>query len=95
VTERPAPSAGSLMRVTESAKMSYTAIIRDQFEVTRNEVRHMPTGASFRSYPGLDKVVASVKWGECGCFLPSGESYSSEDVEAMARSLMAEHASVR
>jgi hypothetical protein len=70
--------------------MSYTAVTRDQFEVKRNEVRHRPTGASFTSYPGLDKVIASVKWGKCGRVLPSGENYSSEDVEAMARSLMLE-----
>jgi hypothetical protein len=70
--------------------MSYSEIIRDQFQVTRNEVRHTPTGASFRSYPGLDKVIASVKLGGCGRFLPSGENYSSDDVEAMARLLMVE-----
>jgi hypothetical protein len=70
--------------------MSYTAVTRDQFEVTRNEVRHKPTGASFTSYPGLDKVICSVKWAKCGSVLPSGENYSCEDVEAMARSLMLE-----
>jgi hypothetical protein len=70
--------------------MSYTAVTRDQFEVSRNEVRHKPTGASFTSYPGLDKVIASVKWGKCGRVLPSGENYSSEEVEAMAKSLMLE-----
>jgi hypothetical protein len=75
--------------------MAYTAITPDQFEVTRNEVRHKPTGAAFRSYPGLDKVIASVKWGKCGCVLPSGENYSCEEVEVMARSLMAEQTSAR
>ena len=70
--------------------MSYTAVTRDQFEVARNEVTHKPTGASFTSYPGLDKVIGSVKWGSCGRVLPSGENYSCEEVEAMARSLMAE-----
>jgi hypothetical protein len=70
--------------------MTYTVVTRDQFEVTRNEVRHKPTGASFTSYPGLDKVIASVKWGKCGRVLPSGENYSCEDVEAMAKSLMLE-----
>jgi hypothetical protein len=70
--------------------MSYTTVRREQFEVTRNEVRHKPTGALFTSYPGLDKVIGSVKWGKCGAVLPSGENYSCEDVEAMARSLMRE-----
>jgi hypothetical protein len=70
--------------------MSYTAVVRDQFQVTRNEVRHTPTGASFRSYPGLDKVIAGVNLGSCGRFLPSGENYSSDDVGVMARLLMVE-----
>jgi hypothetical protein len=70
--------------------MSYTAITRDQYEVTRNEVIHKPTGATFTSYPGLDKVIASVKWGSCGLILPSGENYSCEEVEALAKVLMAE-----
>jgi hypothetical protein len=74
--------------------MSYTAVTRDQFEVTRNEVRHRPTGALFTSYPGLDKVIASVKWGKCGRVLPSGENYSSDEVEAMARTLMLEQPGV-
>jgi hypothetical protein len=68
--------------------MAYTAIVRGQFDVMPNEIRHRPTGASFRSYPGLDKVIASVKLGGCGRFLPSGENYSCDDVEAMARLLM-------
>jgi hypothetical protein len=70
--------------------MSYTAVTRDQFEVTRNEVRHKPTGATFTSYPGLEKVISSVKWGSCGLMLPSGENYSCEEVEALANVLMAE-----
>jgi hypothetical protein len=68
--------------------MSYTAVTRDQFEVTRNEVRHKPTGASFASYPGLDKLICSVKWGNCGQVLSSGEDYLCEEVEVMATSLM-------
>jgi hypothetical protein len=75
--------------------MSYTAVTRDQFEVTRNEVRHRPTGAAFTSYPGLDKVICSVKWGKCGSMLPSGETYSRDDVEALARSLISEDAGNR
>jgi hypothetical protein len=70
--------------------MSYTAVTRDQFEVTRNEVRHKPTGASFTSYPGLDKIICSAKWGKCGTVLSSGENYSCEEVEAMAKWLMLE-----
>jgi hypothetical protein len=69
--------------------MSYTAVTADQFEVTRNEVRHKPTGALFTSYPGLDKVICSVKWGSCGRVLPSGGNYSCDEVEAMARVLIA------
>lgn len=68
--------------------MSYTAVTADQFEVTRNEVRHKPTGAAFTSYPGFDKVIASVKWGRCGRVLPSGENYSCDEVEAMAKLLI-------
>jgi hypothetical protein len=71
--------------------MSYTAATRDQFKVTRNEVRHKPTGATFTSYPGLDKVITSVKWGSCGLMLPSGENYSCDEVEGFAKVLMAEN----
>jgi hypothetical protein len=70
--------------------MSYTAVTRDQFTVARNEVIHKPTGATFTSYPGLGKMVAGVKWGSCGLMLPSGENYSCEEVEALAKVLMAE-----
>jgi hypothetical protein len=36
----------------------------------------------------LDKVICSVKWGRCGLMLPSGGSYSRDEVEALARELM-------
>jgi hypothetical protein len=68
--------------------MSYTAVMGDQFEVARNEVKHRPTGATFSSYPGLDRVIASVKWGRCGRVLSSGENYSCDEVEAMAKVLI-------
>ncbi len=68
--------------------MSYTKVTRDQFEFARNEVKHKPTNASFFSYPGLNKVVCSVKWGRCGFMLDSGESYSRDEVEAFAKELM-------
>jgi hypothetical protein len=54
----------------------------------RNEVRHKPTGASFTSYPGLDKVICSVKWGRCGLMLSSGDTYSRDEVEALASEIM-------
>jgi hypothetical protein len=78
-----------MVGATGSTQMLYTAVAADQFEVTRNEVRHKPTGASFTSYPGLDKVICGVKWGSCGRVLPSGESYSCDEVEAMAKVLIA------
>jgi hypothetical protein len=68
--------------------MSYTKVMRDQFEVTRNEVKHKPTNASFISYPGLNKVISSVQWGRCGFVLDSGESYSCDEVIAYAIELM-------
>jgi hypothetical protein len=68
--------------------MLHTQVTRDQFEVTSNEVKHKPTNAPFISYPGLSKVIGSVKWGQCGFVLDSGESYSRDEVEAFAKELM-------
>jgi hypothetical protein len=69
--------------------MPHTKVTRDQFEVKRNEVIHKPTGASFTSYPGLDKEIKSVNWSRCGDVLDSGEDYSRDQVGAMAKTLMA------
>jgi hypothetical protein len=69
--------------------MPYTNVTGDQFEVRPNEVRHRPTGASFTSYPGLRKIISGVNWGRCGERLPSGEDYSRDEVEAVAKTLMA------
>ncbi len=75
--------------------MPYTVVTRDQFEVERNEVRHTPSGASFTSYPGMGKVVSGVSWGRCGEQLPNGENYSRDEVEAVAKMLMAEHVNAK
>ena len=70
-----------------------TAVTRGQFVLTPNEVTHEPTGATFTSWPGLDKVIASVIWGNCRLIPPSGENDSHDKGEALARVLMAEQAS--
>jgi hypothetical protein len=70
--------------------MPYTRVTRDQFEVSRNEVLHKPTGALFTSYPGRDKEISYVNWSRCGDVLPSGEDYSREEVGLMAATLMKE-----
>ena len=60
--------------------MPYMRVTRDQFEVSRNEVLHKPTGARFTSYPGLDKEISFTNWSRCGDVLPNGEDYSRDDV---------------
>jgi len=68
--------------------MPYTSVTRDQFEVSRNEIRHKPTGAFFISDPGFDKEISKTIWGRCGDVLPKGEDYSRHGVGCMAVTLM-------
>jgi hypothetical protein len=68
----------------------YTKVTRDQFEVSRNEIRHKPTGAAFTSYPGRDKEISHINWGRCGDVLPNGDDYSRNEVGKIAAMLMAE-----
>lgn len=70
--------------------MPYSKVTRDQFDVVKNRVTHRPTGASFSSYPGLDKKIASVNWSQCGDVLSTGEDYSRDEVGRMAEELMSE-----
>lgn len=70
--------------------MPYTKVSRDQFKVSRNKVRHEPTGAEFTSYPGRDTEISGINWGRCGDVLPNGEDYSRDDVGKIAAMLMAE-----
>ena len=70
--------------------MLYTRVTRDQFEVSRNEIRHKPTGAFFISDPGFDREISKTIWGRCGDVLPNGEDYSRDGVGTMAVTLMQE-----
>jgi hypothetical protein len=70
--------------------MPHTKADRDQFEIGRNSLRHRPTNASFTSYPGRDKEIATVNWGMLGNRLHNGDDYSQDEVLKIAMELMAE-----
>ena len=59
----------------------------EEFTVQGDEVKHVPTKATFSAYPGgVD--IATCLMGHLGSVLPNGDDYNEESVWAIARQLM-------
>ena len=70
--------------------MENTLIRRDQFNITPQGIIHKPTDAAFTPNPG-DPYSGTLRKGQLGNHLPSGEEYNSEDVQRMMAELWAEY----
>ena len=62
---------------------------RDEFEVTENEVIHMPTGATWMANPG-DPMPKFFREAKLGSVLPNGDDYRPHEVREMAEQLLKE-----
>jgi hypothetical protein len=72
----------------------YTPVTEDQFEITDDGIKHVPTGCEFVPYPG-QPLSGNKHIGYLGTKLPTGEDYDPNAVEQMMRSLWSEYVSKR
>lgn len=70
--------------------MTSILVRRDQFNVTPQGVIHKPTGASLT--PGLgDSRSGTIRLGQLGNVLPTGDVYDTEEVKRIMRELWADY----
>jgi hypothetical protein len=74
----------------EEEDMASTLVRRDQFNITPQGIIHKPTDAAFTPHAG-DPYSGTVRLGQLGNQLTSGEQYSPEDVQRMIKELWAEY----
>jgi hypothetical protein len=70
--------------------MARTPVKPDQFEITDKDIKHRPTGCTFTAHPG-QPTSGTMRVGQLGNRLPSGEDYRPEDVKAMMQQLWEKH----
>jgi hypothetical protein len=58
-----------------------------EFTVGENEVKHVPTTATFYAYPAQDEI-SSYLMGHMGSVLPNGDDYEEDSIKAIAVRLM-------
>jgi hypothetical protein len=59
----------------------------DEFEIGENQVRHVPTNATFYAYDGQEEI-SSFLVGHMGSVLPNGGDYEEDGIKAIATRLM-------
>ena len=67
-----------------------TKVTRDQFEISNDGITHKPTGYTYSPHPG-NPHSGTIRMGNHGNKLASGEDYSPGEVDDMMRKLWAEH----
>lgn len=67
-----------------------TPVKRDQFKVSDAGIEHMPTGYGFTPHPG-SPTSGTVRVGNHGNKLKTGEDYRPHEVEAMMDEMWREH----
>jgi hypothetical protein len=66
----------------------------EEFVVSGNEVKHVPTNATFYAYKG-QKEISSYLRGHMGSVLPNGDDYEEETIERIAAKLMKERPALK
>jgi hypothetical protein len=73
-----------------NATMTRTPVKPEQFEITETGITHKPTGCTFTSHPG-SPWSGTMRLGQLGNKLPSGEDYRPDDVKTMMQQLWKKH----
>jgi hypothetical protein len=71
------------------AAMSRKIASETEFEIGENQVRHVPTNATFYAHDGQEEI-SSFLVGHMGSVLPNGDDYEEDSIKAIAARLMIE-----
>ena len=74
--------------------MTTTPVKPEQFEITEEGITHKPTGCTFTSHPG-NPLSGSMRHGQFGNKLQSGEDYRPEEVTTMMQQLWVKHCATK
>ena len=74
--------------------MPYTPVTEDQFEITDEGIKHVPTGCEFTCHPGIPHS-GSRREGYCGSKLPDGRDVDIDELDKTMERLWAEHVKKR
>jgi 23S rRNA A2030 N6-methylase RlmJ len=69
--------------------MAGTTVTREQFQILKDHVVHIPTGARFNAYPGRPEI-STENLGRAGDRLENGDDYRPEDIRVVAAQLLRE-----
>jgi hypothetical protein len=74
--------------------MPYTRVTEDQFEITDQGIKHVPTGCEFTCHPGSPHS-GSRREGYRGSKLPDGRDYDIDELDRIMERLWAEYVKKR
>jgi hypothetical protein len=66
----------------------------EEFVVSGNEVKHVPTNATFYAYNGQEEI-SSYLVGHMGSVLPNGVDYEEDSIKRIAAKLMKERPALK
>jgi hypothetical protein len=66
----------------------------EEFVVSGNEVKHVPTNATLFAYEGQEEISSYIV-GHMGSVLPNGDDYEEDSIKRIAVKLMKERPSVK
>jgi hypothetical protein len=66
----------------------------EEFVVTGNEVKHVPTNATFYAYEG-GRQISRFLVGSMGSVLPNGDDYDVDSIKEIAAKLMRERPALK
>ena len=69
--------------------MSYKTVTREQFELSRHAVVHIPTGARFTAYPNIADPHL-VNWGNAGNVLENGDDFDRNEIAQWAKAILSD-----
>lgn len=70
--------------------MSFTPVTEDQFEVSDQGIKHVPTGCEFTCYPG-NPFSGVRREGYRGSMLPDGRDFDIHELDEMMQRIWADY----
>jgi hypothetical protein len=70
--------------------MPYASVTEDQFEISNEGIKHIPTGCEFTAHPG-SPFSGTRREGYRGSKLPDGRDFHIDELDKMMTRLWAEH----
>lgn len=70
--------------------MPFTPVTENQFEISDQGIKHLPTGCEWTPHPG-SPFSGSRREGYRGSKLPDGRDFAIDDLDRMMQRLWAQH----